>query len=114
MKLMRIRHNRPAFLWTLATAAAVAVMLFFSSDLSAQCAMCRTALTQSPEGLRWSRGINAGILMLLAAPFLIAGCGLAVIYQAQLLGWLRKMRMRLAPGGAYRRAELIAPPISER
>lgn len=51
--------------------------LLWSSDLAAQCAMCRTALTNSVEGQRWAHGINAGILMLLLAPFLIAG-GIAI------------------------------------
>jgi hypothetical protein len=39
----------------------------------AQCAMCKTGLTNSPEGQRLASGFNTGILFLLAAPFLIVG-----------------------------------------
>jgi len=39
----------------------------------AQCALCRTAITQSPEGQRLAAGLNAGILFLFGAPFAIAG-----------------------------------------
>jgi hypothetical protein len=58
---------------TLQGLACLVVSLFATANLSAQCAMCRTALTNSPEGQRWAHGINAGILLLLLAPFLIAG-----------------------------------------
>ena len=110
---MRTPHKRSAILWTLAMGSGIAVVLRFSLDLAAQCQMCRTALTQSPEGQRWSRGINAGIMLLLAAPFLIAGSGLLMIYHAQLLSSLRRIRARFVPGGAYRRTELIVPPPND-
>jgi hypothetical protein len=70
------------------------VVLFLSSDLEAQCQMCRTALTQSEEGQRWGRGINAGIMLLLAAPFLIAFSALLVIYPAAVRGWTGEIRAR--------------------
>ena len=95
--------------WALALGLCVAVLLICSADLSAQCAMCRTALTQSAEGQRWSRGINAGVLLLLAAPFLIAGVILAVIFQSQLLQGMRRIRTRVFPGGTYQKADLIIP-----
>ncbi len=95
--------------WAIVAALGLAVLLLFSADLSAQCAMCRTALTQSAEGQRWSSGINAGIMLLLAAPFLIAGIILAVIFQAQILQWMRRTRARVVPGGAYQKARLVTP-----
>jgi hypothetical protein len=74
----------------------LAALLLFSGNLAAQCQMCRTALTQSPEGLRWSRGINAGIMLLLAAPFLIAGSVALVIYQRPIARALARLRARWA------------------
>lgn len=43
------------------------------SPLSAQCAMCRTALTESPEGQQLADGFNTAILFLLGAPYLVFG-----------------------------------------
>ncbi|MFQ5695613.1 MAG: hypothetical protein ACE5HB_06460 [Terriglobia bacterium] len=51
-----------------------ALALLLATDVVfAQCAMCRTALANSPEGQRLAGGFNQGILFLLGAPFLIAG-----------------------------------------
>jgi hypothetical protein len=108
VKHMTKCSNRTIFFRMAVVASAICASLLFNSDVLAQCAMCRTALTQSPEGLRWSRGINAGIMLLLAAPFLIAGCGLAVIYKAQLLGWLRGIRTRLAESRTFEDAKEAA------
>ena len=41
--------------------------------VSAQCAMCRTALTESAEGQQLAAGFNNAILFLLGAPYLIFG-----------------------------------------
>jgi hypothetical protein len=38
-----------------------------------QCAMCKEALVRSEEGRRLIAGMNNGILLLLAMPFLIVG-----------------------------------------
>jgi len=38
-----------------------------------QCAMCRTALANSPEGQAVAQGFNQGIIFLLAAPYAIIG-----------------------------------------
>ena len=94
--------------------ACVAIVLFFSLDVAAQCAMCRTALTQSAEGQRWSRGINAGILLLLAAPFLIAGSALLVIYPALVQRWLQRLLARVMGTEVYRKARLLVPPVFDR
>ncbi len=68
--------------------------LVFSSKLAAQCQMCRTALTNSAEGQRWAQGINAGILLLLAAPFLIVGTIIFFIYRPQIVAALSTVRLR--------------------
>ncbi len=41
----------------------------------AQCAMCRTALTQSPEGRAMASSLNRAILVLMAAPYAVFGTG---------------------------------------
>ena len=48
----------------------------------AQCPMCKTAVMASEEGQRLSQGLNAGILYMLAAPYLIAGAVAVFAYRA--------------------------------
>ena len=47
-----------------------------------QCAMCRTALEQSEEGRAMAGSFRYGILLLLAAPYLIFGTVGAVVFRA--------------------------------
>ena len=56
---------------TLGLVAAIA--LLGVSPLAAQCAMCRTALTESAEGRQLAAGFNSAILFLLGAPYLVFG-----------------------------------------
>lgn len=109
---MNTYSNRSALLGAFVLGGCAAIVLLFSPDLAAQCEMCRTALTQSVEGQRWSRGLNAGILLLVAAPFLIAASALLVIYQAQVRHSLRKIRLLSAE--AYRKTALTVPPLNLR
>lgn len=51
--------------------------------LQAQCALCRRALTDSPEGLAMAAGFNRAILFLLGAPFAVAACVGVVLYRSQ-------------------------------
>ena len=51
----------------------VLVTAFGAATVSAQCAMCRTALTESPEGQQMAAGFNNAILFLLGAPYLVFG-----------------------------------------
>lgn len=46
------------------------IVLSVSTDVSAQCAMCRTLLG-TPEGQRMISALRSGILLLLVAPFVI-------------------------------------------
>jgi hypothetical protein len=50
----------------------VAAMIVVPGTASAQCAMCRRAL-ESPEGQQLIGAFRRGILVLLAAPFLLFG-----------------------------------------
>lgn len=49
------------------------VVLVSVEPLAAQCAMCRTALTESAEGRQLASGFNSAILFLLGAPYLVFG-----------------------------------------
>lgn len=51
---------------------ALVLVMSLSADLSAQCAMCRTLL-YTPEGQDMVAALRSGILLLLAAPFLVFG-----------------------------------------
>jgi hypothetical protein len=61
-------------------AAALSVAL--AEPLAAQCAMCGTAVQSSDEGMQMAGGLNAGILYLLAVPYLLAGGFAVVIYRS--------------------------------
>ena len=80
--------------WAVLAGLAFAFSLLLSGNLSAQCAMCRTALTNSVEGQRWSRGINAGVAILLLAPFTIAGCIAFQIFRVQIMAAIRRRRLQ--------------------
>ena len=56
----------------------LALFLFGSVDVEAQCAMCRAVL-ESDEGQQTAKGINNGIVYLMAIPYVLVGAvGVAV------------------------------------
>lgn len=56
----------------------LALFLFGSVDVEAQCAMCRAVL-ESEEGQQTAKGINNGIVYLMAIPYILVGAvGVAV------------------------------------
>jgi len=58
---------------TFALALTLAIAPLASVPAGAQCAMCKTALTQSAEGQRMGQSFNKAILFLLGAPYVVAG-----------------------------------------
>lgn len=46
--------------------------MFFTTSVEAQCAMCRAVL-ESEEGQEAAKGINDGIIYLMAIPYLLIG-----------------------------------------
>lgn len=46
------------------------VAIFFQNDLNAQCSMCRAVL-ESEESQEMAKGINNGILYLMAIPYIL-------------------------------------------
>jgi hypothetical protein len=65
--------NTPAIRKSAAALAVVAAVVVMEATGWGQCAMCRTALENSPEGQAVAEGFRYGILFLLAAPYAILG-----------------------------------------
>ena len=61
----------------LLAACAAACLLIASAPTSAQCAMCRTALTNSPETAKLAENFNKAIFVLLIPPVLLF-CGIFI------------------------------------
>ncbi|HYG80762.1 MAG TPA: hypothetical protein VD861_10260 [Pyrinomonadaceae bacterium] len=63
-------------LWlAVAACAAVAALLAGVQDVSAQCALCRSALAGAPEAARLSARLNLAVVVLLIPPVAIF-CGI--------------------------------------
>jgi hypothetical protein len=62
---------------------------------SAQCVMCKTALTDSPEGRAINQTFNRAILLMLVAPYALVGTLMATVFRRPLAAVLVR---RLRPG----------------
>lgn len=81
-----------------ALALAASVIGSWAPDTHAQgCAMCKTALTNSPEGRAMARSFNTAILLMLAAPYLVFGAGAAVFFRRRLRAGAARAWARLHP-----------------
>ena len=60
----------------------IAVTALWAPALRAQCAICVTALENSPEGKAMAASFNNGILFLLAVPYAIFGTIGLVVFRA--------------------------------
>jgi len=60
----------------------VAVTALWAPSLRAQCAICVTALENSPEGKAMAASFNNGILFLLVVPYAILGTIGLVVFRA--------------------------------
>ena len=63
-------------------AVIAAMALLHVSQVQAQCALCVTALENSPEGKGMAASFNNGILFLLAVPYAIFGTAGVVVFRA--------------------------------
>jgi len=70
---------------------------------TAQCVMCKTALSGSPEGRRMIAQFNYAILLMVVAPYLVMGGFVVGVYR-------ERIAHRLARFGATVRARLEALP----
>jgi hypothetical protein len=65
-----------------------------AAPAAAQCAMCKTALSGSPEGRVMSGHINHAILMMVFAPYLVAGTVAGVLIRRQIATRISRLRKR--------------------
>ncbi|QBQ40248.1 hypothetical protein [Sphingobacterium psychroaquaticum] len=73
------------YLFVIAVCMTVLVSVFFVTEVSAQCAMCSlNAENSATNGNTQGKGLNDGILFLLAIPYLIA-VGIGIL-------WYKKYR----------------------
>jgi len=54
------------------TVLIIILLLFFIVEVNAQCAMCRAVL-ESEEGQTAAKGVNDGIVYLMAIPYILVG-----------------------------------------
>jgi hypothetical protein len=69
----------------LVAAAAGLLVLSRTSVAFAQCAMCKTLLTNSPEGRAISGRFNVAILVMLFAPYIVTSGVLLVVFRDRLM-----------------------------
>jgi hypothetical protein len=79
-----------------------------ASLASAQCVMCKTALTDSPEGRAINQTFNRAILLMLVAPYALVGTLMATVFRRPLATVLVR---RLRPG---RLRELLTSRLLSR
>lgn len=82
---------------------AAALAIVFPEAASAQCAMCRTALTDSAEGRAVGEQFNRAILLMIAAPYVVMGAVSFVVFRGRLQSAWRGVRRRRPADGAPRR-----------
>ena len=73
---------------------AAALLGATAPPLRAQCAMCRTALTQSVEGRNMSRSFNQGILVMMAAPYAVIVLVGTALFRDPIRRWARRRLSR--------------------
>lgn len=77
----------------LATLALLAApLLLAAAPLAAQCAMCQTALLNSPEGRGMGEEFNRAILVMLFAPYAVFGSIGAVLLRHRIRASVRRWR----------------------
>ncbi len=84
-------HWRKSVLFAMAI---IAALLAAAEAVFAQCAMCKTALLNSPEGQKMASGFNNAILFLLGAPFVIIGMMAFLVFKARLKIWFLRATAR--------------------
>lgn len=77
-----------------------------TEPLAAQCSMCKTLLEGSAEGRQVARGLNHGILLMLAAPYLIFGSFGIVLFRHRIVALVGRLWARR---GARVRVPAVRP-----
>ncbi len=69
-------------------ALACAALALVASPAVAQCAMCKTALTNSSEGQRIANNFNHAILVMFVAPYAVAAVFVGLVFRGRIRSWL--------------------------
>jgi len=100
---------------TLAAALLAGFVALVASPATAQCVMCKTALTGSPEGRGIGAQFNQAILLMVAAPYLVMGGFLLGVYRGRLRHDARRLAARLGARLRAGGARPLAPiPRADR
>jgi hypothetical protein len=81
----------------MAAAVLAGALALAAAPAFAQCAMCQTALLNSPEGRGISQEFNRAILVMVFAPYLVLGSVGAVLLRHRIRASLRRAWRRLVP-----------------
>jgi len=67
------------------TLAALGLLALLAAPAAAQCVMCKTALTGSPEGRAMTAHFNHGILLMVFAPYLVMGAFAVAVFHERIV-----------------------------
>ncbi len=97
---------RPARRLAAVALLALAVALLLAPPAAAQCAMCKTALTNSEEGRGITAEFNRAILVMLLGPYLLMAAGAAYLLRERIRSLAARAGSRVRP--PWRRPALRA------
>jgi hypothetical protein len=60
------------------------VLMLAGGPAVAQCSICKTVLTQSPEGRQIGATVNTAILVMLLAPYLVFGSLVVILFRVRI------------------------------
>lgn len=83
-------------LLALAAFLVLGVPLLHPPPAAAQCAMCKTALTNSEEGRGISAQFNQAILVMLVAPYLLMAAGAGYLFRDRLRSLAARAAARIS------------------
>jgi hypothetical protein len=76
---------------------AIVLLVAATAPAAAQCVMCKTALTSSPEGQAIGAQFNRAILLMLFAPYVVAAAFVGMVWRRRIVGALLRALHRSAP-----------------
>jgi hypothetical protein len=70
--------------WLALGLLALGVLMLTGDPAAAQCSICKTVLTQSPEGRQIGSTVNTAILVMLLAPYLVFGTLAVILFRVRI------------------------------
>jgi hypothetical protein len=61
------------------------ILILAGHPAAAQCSICKTVLTQSPEGRQIGATVNTAILVMLLAPYLVFGSLVVILFRVRIV-----------------------------